>query len=324
MLRTLMMAVCAAALGPSTLLAQEGEPAQPRSFAYVLQAEGVGKTRQEAVRCLKACGRDWIVIDPAYDDGKDGRWTSDELQTIRAGKSGRKVFAYLSIGEAENYRSYWRREWDANHDGKPDAKAPAWLCTENPDWKGNYRVRYWQEAWQSLMLQGVDDAVKQGFDGIYLDVVDAFEFFEYDPSKKDWIDNRPNPETKRTYREDMIAWVSRIAARARLRKPGFLVIPQNGAQLLEQADFVAAIDAIGVEDLFTDGKRVQPREHTDYTLGFLKRIKQAKKPVLIIEYGTKPKIRQRSFEGARENGFAVLVTDRELKTLGRCDESDGR
>ena len=291
----------------------------PHSFAYVLQAEGIGKTRQAALRCLRDCGREWIIIDPAYDDGKDGKWTAEGLQTVRAGKAGRKVFAYLSIGEAENYRSYWRREWDANRDGKPDAKAPAWLCAENPDWKGNYRVRYWQEPWQNIVLQSVDDAVRQGFDGIYLDVVDAFEFFEYNPAEKDWIDNRPNPETEHTYREDMIAWVLRIAARARQQKPGFMVIPQNGAQLLEQTDYVAAIDAVGVEDLFTDGKHPQPREHVDEVLGYLRRITRAKKPVLVIEYGAAPKIRQRSFEGSRENGFVVLVTDRELKTLGRSE-----
>ena len=312
------------ALCVGTLVAQESEPAQPLSFAYVLQAEGIGRTRQEAVRRLQACGKDWAIVDPSYDGGKDGKWTGDELQTIRAGKAGRKVLAYLSVGEAENYRSYWRREWDANRDGKPDAKAPGWLCAENPDWKGNYRVRYWQEAWQSIMLQGVDDAVRQGFDGIYLDVVDAFEFFEYNPAKKDWIDNRPNPETGHTYREDMVAWVLRIAARARQQKAGCLVIPQNGAQLLGQADFLAAVDAIGVEDLFTEGNRAQPREHTDEMLGFLKRATQARKPVLVIEYGTKPKMRQRSIEGARANGFSLLVTDRELKTLGECNGTDGR
>jgi cysteinyl-tRNA synthetase len=311
-------------LGLGSAWAQESESAQLRSLAYVLQAEGIGKTRQEAARCLRDCGRDWIIIDPAYDDDRDSRWTGEEVQDIRAGKPGRRVLAYLSVGEAENYRPYWKRAWDANRDGKPDLNAPSWLCTENPEWKGNYRVRYWQEAWQNIMLKGVDDAVKQGFDGVYLDVVDAFEFFEYNPAKKDWADNRPNLETKRTYREDMIAWVLRIAAHARQQKPGFMVIPQNGAQLLEQPDFVAAIDAIGVEDLFTEGNRAQPREHTEATLGFLKRISQAKKQVLVVEYGTKPKIRQRSEEGARENGFVLLMTDRELNSLGQCRETEGR
>ncbi len=135
---------CVGALTVAALHAQEYAAVPPRSFAYVLQAEGIGKTRQAAASCLKDCGRDWVVIDPSYDGGSDGNWTGEELNTIRRGRAGRKVLAYLSIGEAENYRAYWRREWDANRDGKPDQKAPAWLCAENPEWKGNYRVKYWR------------------------------------------------------------------------------------------------------------------------------------------------------------------------------------
>ena len=50
----------------------------------------------------------------------------------------RIVLAYLSIGEAEDYRSYWQRDWSVS--------PPAWLGAENPDWPGNYAVNYWDEA----------------------------------------------------------------------------------------------------------------------------------------------------------------------------------
>jgi cysteinyl-tRNA synthetase len=305
------------------LSAQEAPPSHPRHFAYVLQAEALGKNREEAVVRLAGCGRDWIVLDPAYEAGSGGTWRAEELRSIRAGQPGRKVLAYLSVGEAEDYRGYWRREWDADRDGRPDAKAPAWLGSENPEWKGNYTVKYWQEAWQAIALLGVEDAMRQGFDGIYLDVVDAFESYEYDPKQKDWIDGRANSETGSTYRKDMHDWVSRIAAHARRQKAGALVIPQNGSQLLVHPEYVAAIDGIGVEDLFTDGDRAQPAKQVGYVLGYLSRLARAGKPVLVIEYGTKPKARRRSFDGARENGFALLVTDRELKTLGQSGAQQG-
>ena len=62
---------------------------------------------------------------------------------------------------------------------------------------------------------------------------------------------------------------------------------------------------------------MQKKEHSDYTIGFLKRAAAAGKPVLLIEYGTKAAAVQRSVQGAKANQFVLLVTDRELKTLGQ-------
>ena len=56
-------------------------------------------------------------------------WTSEDLAAIRQGKSGRKVIAYISIGEAEDYRPYWRKEWGSK--GKLTAAAPS----ERPPWR---------------------------------------------------------------------------------------------------------------------------------------------------------------------------------------------
>ena len=303
---------------------QAAAPLQPRSLAYVLQAEGLGTSRQEAVRQLANCERDWIVIDSSFDGSESGEYTAAEINLIRAAQHDRKVLAYLSIGEAEDYRPYWKREWDADRNGRPDEKAPPWLCAENPDWKGNYRVRYWDKDWQSIVLALVDKTVQAGFDGVYLDIVDAFETFEYDPVRKDWTDHRLNTETGESYREDMIRWVRDIATYARKQKSGFLVIPQNGAQLLEDADYRATIDAIGIEDLFTDGQRPQKREHTRYIVGFLDKLKIAAKPILVIEYSTKSALVSISIQEAAKNGYVWLVTDRELQTLGKSGCPDGK
>ena len=304
-------------LGVLNGMAMAATPSLQSFFGYVLQAEGLDSSRAGVVRRLAECGRDWIILDVAFDGSDNGRWTASELNTIQEGKTGRKVLAYLSIGEAEDYRRYWKSEWDANRDGHPDAKAPAWLCDENPDWKGNYKVRYWDAAWQNLMLKEVDALVQVGFDGVYLDIVDGFEFFEWDADAKDWIDNRKNPDTGNTFREDMIQWVRRIAECARRIKPDFWVVPQNGVQLLESPAYRATLNAIGVEDLFTNGNRIRKPSDTEYVLGFLAKAKADHKPVWVIEYGTTSNAIQRSIAGANKNGFLLLVTDRELKTLGR-------
>ena len=288
------------------------QPSPPASFAYVLQADSLAKSKAAAVAKLAASGRDWIVLDASFSS--DEPWTADDLAAIRAARPGRKVIAYLSIGEAEDYRAYWNPKWDANHDGKPDAGAPAFLLAQNPQWKGNYRVKYWQAGWQQIILADVDQIMAAGFDGVYLDIVDGFETFEQDG--KNFIDDRLNPETKQSYRRDMVDWVKVVAARAHKTNPAALVIPQNGTQLLVNADFLDAIDAVGVEDLFTNGNKLQKAADTKYILDFLSPLAAAHKPVLDIEYAKRKQLQTRIQESAGQHGFVWLVTDRQLKTLG--------
>jgi cysteinyl-tRNA synthetase len=282
----------------------------PDSFAYILQADSFAKTKPAVVAKLKESGRDWIVLDATF--AGDTPWEQADLDAIRSGKAGRKVVAYLSIGEAEDYRSYWQSEWVSN--GKRTAAAPVWLRIENPEWKGNYQVKYWSADWQKLVLPAIDDAMARGFDGVYLDIVDGFQ--TYEQGADGYLDDRINPETKQTYRRDMVDWVKAIAARARAKDPAALVIPQNGSQLATHKDLVEVISAQGIEDLFTNGKKLQPASHTDEILGHLKTLASAKKPVLLIEYPKTPERQALSKKLAKENGLVWLVTDRQLKTLG--------
>jgi cysteinyl-tRNA synthetase len=292
----------------NSILAQSS----PASFTYVLQADSLAKSKAEAVAKLAACGRDWIVLDANFSS--DEPWTAADLAAIRAGRAGRKVIAYLSIGEAEDYRAYWQREWDADRDGKPDAAAPAFLLAQNPEWKGNYRVKYWQPGWQKIILAEVDKIMAAGFDGVYLDIVDGFETFEQDG--KNFVDDRVNPETKQSYRRDMVDWVKAVAARARKINSAALVIPQNGTQLLANADFLGAMDAVGVEDLFTNGDKLQKAADTKYILECLAPMIATHKPVLDIEYARRKELQLQVKKQAVQHGFVWLVTDRQLKTLG--------
>lgn len=301
-------ALCWCLLASSLSLVAADVP--PASFAYVLQADALARTKLAAVGKLAACGRDWIVLDAVFSS--ETPWTRADLAAMRERQSGRKIIAYISIGEAEDYRPYWRPEWLVK--GRPAPGAPAFLGLVNPAWKGNYRVKYWLADWQRIVLASVDAAMEAGFDGVYLDIVDAFEGFEQEGNE--FIDDRVNPETRQSYRRDMVEWVKAIAARARAKNPAALVVPQNGSQLVAHADFLTAIDAIGIEDLFTEGNKLQPKAHTDEVLGHLKTMATAKKPVLLIEYPKTPERRKLSKKRAVENALVWLITDRQLKTLG--------
>ena len=80
----------------------------------------------------------------------------------------------MSIGEAEDYRYYWESDWDNN--------PPEWIAFENADWPGNYVVKYWNKDWQNIIFGNKNSYLKKildaGFDGVYLDIIDAFEYFE--------------------------------------------------------------------------------------------------------------------------------------------------
>lgn len=290
--------------------AQALPPPAPQSFAYVLQADAFAKTKASGIQRLAASDRDWIVLDANFSG--DSPWTRADLKAIRSARPGRKILCYLSIGEAEDYRAYWKDSWLKN--GELTSAAPAWLIAENPDWAGNYRIKYWAKGWQQIMLPVVDSAMAAGFDGVYLDIVDGFEFFEQDGNQ--FIDNRINPQTGKTYRRDMVDWVKTIAAHVRTDHPSALVIPQNGSQLLAQPDFLVTVSGIGIEDLLTNGNQLQPKADTNYVLGFLKKITAARKPVLLIEYATTAARKSLVKSQARKLGFTWLLTDRNLKTIG--------
>jgi len=73
------------------------------------------------------------VIDYSRDGSEEGRYSPDEFQKTK--DKGIIPIAYLSIGEVEDHRFYWNESWYEN--------PPEWLGRENPEWEGNYAVKYW-------------------------------------------------------------------------------------------------------------------------------------------------------------------------------------
>jgi cysteinyl-tRNA synthetase len=249
---------------------------------------------------------DCLVMDADGDGHPVDAAQVRQLQH-RPTRSDRIVLAYFSIGEAESYRRYWKPGW---HTG-----APPFLAEENPDWKGNFKVRYWDPAWQTILLAQLDRLIDAGFDGVYLDVIDAFEYFDSDG---------PRPE-QATAAADMSRLVAKIAAHARKTRgrPDFLVVPQNGATLIEHVDsaeasrYLDAIDAVGAEDILFVGRRpennaLNPQREA---LASLKRYRDAGKPILSIEYVTEPGRVQKYLRLAHADGFVPCISRRGLDRL---------
>jgi cysteinyl-tRNA synthetase len=112
-----------------------GAAEEPNDFVYQLQRinlEAIGKTKF-----------DLVIMDYSRDGSDARKFTAGEIAALKTSPGGPKtVLSYMSIGEAEDYRWYWQRSWDKNRDGRPDAAAPDWLGRSNPNWPGNYKVRY--------------------------------------------------------------------------------------------------------------------------------------------------------------------------------------
>jgi len=144
-----------------------------QNFLYLLNPDNF-ETKSEYLAALQATDYDLLIIDLFYQDTLALSAADVAGLKNKANGGSRLVVAYLSIGEAEDYRYYWQSKWKQDR--------PDWLAAENKHWPGNYKVRYWQKGWQDLIF-GKTDAyldriLEAGFDGVYLDIIDAFEYFE--------------------------------------------------------------------------------------------------------------------------------------------------
>lgn len=251
---------------------------------------------------IAASGFDLAVVDHSRDGSEAGAFSREQVALMQRKPGGERriVLSYLSIGEAEEYRGYWRPEWKDN--------PPDWLEGANPDWPGNYKVRFWRPGWQKLIFGSpeayLDRIIAAGFDGAYLDIVDAYWYFQ--------------EKGRKSAAADMIGFVTALAVYARERKPGFLIVPQNAEDLLAHEDYLGVIDAQGKEDLYyglKDPDRPNPKESVDWPKKHLKLAIEAGKPVLLIEYADKRKTVEKIYERARKAGLIPYATLRNLDRM---------
>ncbi len=275
--------------------------AKARSWAYQLQDLDIAEAA--------ASPFDVLVIDYARDGGGDSAWKPAEVARLKARYGGppRLVYAYLSIGEAESYRFYWQKGW------KNDP--PAWLLSENPDWKENYAVAYWDAGWQNLLFGNpqayVDRIAKAGFDGLYLDKADVYE---------DLLRREKELAKAHDLEAEMVRFLVRLSAYVRSKYPGLGLIMQNAENLLGHAEVRAAIDGAAKEELLygqAGGARRNARGEIDYATKELQRLKREGKAVLVVEYLDDAEKAATAAQELRALGFVPYVSkaDRELATL---------
>jgi len=219
-------------------------------------------------------GFELVVIDYSRDGSEEGRYTKEEIKRIKA--SGIVPIAYLSIGEAEDYRFYWRDGWYSN--------PPEWLGRENPEWKGNYAVKYWHKEWKTILHTYLDKIIEQGFLGVYLDRVDVFEYWA-DPKngEKEYLSEEVTANR-------MIELITDISQHSRSRAGReFYVIPQNGERILAYDEsLINTVSGWGAEDIFYNGTQEYGPEDMSWIfknrIAYLDLLVSKGKLVLSVDY----------------------------------------
>lgn len=278
---------------------------QVRTWIYQLQNLG------PSLAGLGASPSDMLVIDHAVSTDSGMKPLSREQigQLKQRPDGGRRlVIAYLSIGEAEEYRSYWRKGW---------AEAPPeWLLSENCRWPKNHLVAFWHEGWREIMFEGAQSYLARiqnaGFDGIYLDRVDVYS---------DIAQRFPQA------RDSMISFVADLAAAARARSPGFLIIAQNAEELLDSARYRRTIDAVAKEDLLyglagTGSRNDSASVGASKTL--LDRLKAEGKPIFAVEYLTEPAKIDSAASELAGFGYRPVFPTRALDGANPMEKSESR
>jgi cysteinyl-tRNA synthetase len=146
---------------------------QAQNFLYLINPENFS-SKTDFIQAITSTNYDLLIMDLFFHDNT--AFDESEISQLKSKANGGKrlVVAYMSIGEAEDYRYYWQKSWAKD--------PPPWIDGENPDWEGNFKVRYWEEAWQAIIYGNPDSylwrILEAGFDGVYLDIIDAFEYYE--------------------------------------------------------------------------------------------------------------------------------------------------
>ena len=229
---------------------------------FVVQIQGVDYTSLSTENFMLG------IVDP-----DDSRLTPDQIASLN--EADKTVIAYESVGEAQSFRSYWQSSWTTD--------PPSWVIGADTAWPGDYFVKYWDPAWQQIVIDRAVADANAGYDGVEMDVVDRYNVAQV-------AEAAGGVDQARAYMVDLIG---KISAATKAANPDFKIIA-NGAKDLLVVDpndpasasndaYLAVIDGQMIESTFynPDGS-VPSSSATDQA--YLRHAVDAGKTVLSIDY----------------------------------------
>jgi len=198
---------------------------------------------------IKNSDFDLVVIDLQKNNKYISKETILSLKKKPDG-SKRKILAYMSLGYAESYRPYWKKEWNK--------KNPKWLGKENKVWKNNFEViDLMNEEWLSITKSLINVSIENQFDGILISGL--------------------NPIRK------TISFIKEIK---NYTNRSFEIFVQDLESLVNEDDFIYQVDGFVKQGLVytTISKEMKEPSVVSKSVEFLNKAKKLNKTVLVIEY----------------------------------------
>lgn len=177
-----------------------------------------------------------FIVEPS-----DVNLTPSQLAIIE--EEGKRVVAYVSIGEVETGTDFWNR-----HNLTGDEE---FIGDPNPNWDNHFTVDYRNPDWQDLIIADVEELARTGYDGAFLDLVDVF--LQFVPEDVEYWDLSPDQQLQ--YQQEMMDFVVRISDAAGAINPDFRIIPNNASELLNMSP--ARADAVNAYVNAIDGQLVE-------------------------------------------------------------------
>jgi cysteinyl-tRNA synthetase len=145
-----------------------------RNYLYLI-SDGGYTTKQHYLNAIQQTNFDVVIMDAFYGDEL---YTLAEINALKTKLNGgkRMIIGYMSIGSAEKYRYYWKDDWKLHK--------PRWLKKEYDGYAEEIWVKFWKEEWKTIIYGNENSYTKKlinaGFDGAYLDNVEAFYSLYFD------------------------------------------------------------------------------------------------------------------------------------------------
>ena len=144
-----------------------------QNYLYLISSDRYS-SRQDMINAIAATNFDIVIMDLFYNEAA---FTLTEIATLKTKANGGKrlIIAYMNIGAAEKFRYYFKNSWGLRH--------PLWLKRRYEGYKDEFWVKFWEKEWQDIIYGNDNSYAKKiidaGFDGAYLDNVEAYYFLYY-------------------------------------------------------------------------------------------------------------------------------------------------
>ena len=147
---------------------------EAQNYLYLISTENFD-SKEEMISEIEKTNYDVVLID-LFFEGEELQPGDIERLKTKANEGKRLVISYISIGSLETFRYYWKQELGG--------RRPSWAPKRYEGYDDEYWVKFWNPKWQSIIFGNDDSYIKKiidaGFDGAYLDNVEAYYFLEND------------------------------------------------------------------------------------------------------------------------------------------------